>query len=371
MDLKKYSEPSFITKMIQEPNDVIHHFDLKYTTSKDLSIERVKKGKEFVYKYNHQIIDNQKLVDRIDQLVIPPAWEKVKIAYPINGHLQAVGRDIKNRKQYRYHPLWNKIRNQTKFFKLSSFGKKLPKIRAKISKDLEDATWSKSKVLALVVKLMEETHIRIGGAQYAKRNRTYGLTTLRNKHVFLNDKKMRFEFIGKKGKQHRISVKNKKLVKLVRQCEELPGWELFQYFDVDGNKCSIDSTMVNDYIQTISGDLYSAKDFRTWAGSVLFFEALHSMGTELDNEKNQKNILAAFDIVASELGNTRNVCRKYYVHPVLIHQYKNHGLAPYFAKIDKSTSANEGLYFSIYEKTMLEILDNYIPEFLALDEGNK
>lgn len=186
-------------------------------------------------------------LQRIESLVIPPAWEDVQISILANGHLQATGRDAKARKQYRYHAIWNKIKNQTKFFKMTEFGQALPKIRSQVEKDIILKTWTKKKVLALVIKLMEETHIRIGNRYYAKKNKTYGLTTLRNKHVHLYKNKLQFQFVGKKGKEHKITLRNKKLIQLVIKCEEIPGWELFQFYDENGEKHHVDSTMINEY----------------------------------------------------------------------------------------------------------------------------
>ena len=211
-------------------------------------------------------------------MVIPPNWKNVRICHLENGHLQVIGFDDKNRKQYLYHPSWSKIRNQTKFFKMAAFGKVLPKIRRQVDQDLDLPGMTKRKVLALIIRLMEETHIRIGNEYYARNNKTYGLSTLRTRHVKTYGNKLKFDFVGKKGKEHSVTLENKKLVKLVNQCEELPGWELFKYYDESGNKQIIDSGMINEYIQEISGSLFSAKDFRTWSATKIFFETLKELG---------------------------------------------------------------------------------------------
>ena len=268
-----------------------------------------------------------------------------------------VGRDEKNRKQYRYHPHWSQIRNKTKFFKMRAFGKALPKIRKQIEKDLKLPKMTKRKCLAIVLHLMEETHIRIGNSYYAETNKTYGLSTMRTKHLKVMENELLFHFTGKKGKKHSIPVKDKKLQELVLQCEEIPGWELFQYYDEDGNHHSIDSGMVNDYIHEISGDIFSAKDFRTWAGSKIFFETLHNIGIEKDKKQNKKNILTAFDAAAKGLGNTRTVCREYYVHPVLVEKYEDSSILPYFEKLN--THKKTPKLLSTTETVLLDLLNEY------------
>ncbi|MFL1894743.1 DNA topoisomerase IB [Aquimarina sp. 2-A2] len=301
----------------------------------NFSIHRKRADKDFVYEQDGEIIEEEEAIERIEALVIPPAWENVRITHISNGHLQVVGRDLKNRKQYKYHPLWSKIRNQTKFFKMASFANILPKIRRHVEQDLELKGMPKRKVLALVIKLMEETHIRVGNEYYAKRNKTYGLSTLRSKHISNVKNTLKFHFVGKKGKEHSITLRNKKLIRLVNRCEEIPGWELFKYFDDENQKQTIDSGMINEYIQDISGDLFSAKDFRTWAATVVFFEALRDIGYTKDEKQNQKNILIGFDAAATALGNTRNVCRKYYVHPEIVNSYKDGSIVSYFEAVDE------------------------------------
>ena len=221
-------------------------------------------------------------------------------------------------------------RNKTKFFKMVDFGKNLPKIRKQVDIDLKQKEWTLNKVLALIVKLLEETHIRIGNQQYAKRNKTYGLTTLRSRHITKDENKIRFEFVGKKGKEHKVTIKNKKLVKLVNQCQEIPGWNLFQYYDVDGVKRKVDSSLVNDYLHDICGELFTAKDFRTWSASFICFNKLLDIGIEEDETKNKKNVISAIDEAAKGLGNTRNVSRKYYIHPEILDTYKSGSIKKYF-----------------------------------------
>lgn len=348
----------FIDKLMSQPSEAASHLDLKYVARESLSILRVRKGKKFTYLLHKKPIRKKSELERIDGLVIPPAWENVKISTFSNAHLQAIGYDLKSRLQYKYHPTWTKVRNRTKFFKMGHFGESLPKIREQVEKDLSLRGWPKNKVMALILKLMEETHIRIGSQQYAKRNKTYGLSTLRRKHIKLFKEKLRFEFTGKKGKKHKITLRNKRLLKLVGQCEEIPGWELFQFFDEDGTKTRVDSGMVNDYIHEISGHLFTAKDFRTWAGTIIFYEALIDLPRPTSAKEIKKNILSAFDSTAKELGNTRNVCRKYYVHPLLVKKYEQGSLP---LKIEHSEVASEAAYLSKTEKEVLKLIKEYKP----------
>tara|TARA_B100001063_G_C16564674_1_gene452787 strand:- start:3 stop:740 length:738 start_codon:yes stop_codon:yes gene_type:complete len=241
---------------------------------------------------------------------------------------------------------------------MAAFGENLPKIRKQVDKDLDLPEMSKRKVLALILRLMEETHIRIGNHYYAKKNKTYGLSTFRTRHVKTYKNRIKFEFIGKKGKEHSVTVKNKKLIKLVNQCEEIPGWELFKFYDESGDKHSIDSGMINDYIHEISGDLFSAKDFRTWSATKIFFETLREIGYTEEEKQNKKNMLQAFDASAKGLGNTRAVCRSYYVHPKVVNSYESGEIVPYFDKI-KSEEKQDYISLSETEKVILNMIKDY------------
>lgn len=348
----------FAYKLVVEPENAISHLDLEYVSREELSIERVRVKKGFLYLHRNKPLKNKKDLKRIDSLVIPPAWEGVKIASIANAHLQAIGFDLKKRRQYKYHPFWLKVRNRTKFYKMIAFGEALPKIRKRVEKDLELEGWQKNKVLALIVRLMEETHIRVGNEQYAKRNKTYGLSTLRTKHLKIFDNKLQFRFTGKRGKKHKVTLKNKKLIRLVGQCEEIPGWELFQFFEKDGKKTSVDSGMINTYLHEISGHLFTAKDFRTWAGTVIFFETLMELPETDDDKILEKNILKAFDRTAKELGNTRNVCRKYYVHPFVVQSYRERSLFPLFQEVANNSKSTS---HSPTEKGVLKLIKKYKP----------
>ncbi len=353
---------NFLVQVLNTPESVIEHLDLVYTAEKNLSISRKKHGRGFAYLKNGNRIKDRNQLDRIRKLVIPPAWRDVRISNTAKGHLQAVGYDEKDRKQYLYHPLWQKVRNQSKFYKMTAFGRQLPAIRKKIYSDLDQEGWPKNKVLALIVRLMETTHIRVGGAQYARDNNSYGLSSMRKKHVTREKGGILFEFKGKKGISHCVGLDDKKLTRMVKQCEEIPGWDLFQYYEEDGNKYSIDSGMVNEYLHAVSGEYFTAKDFRTWFGSLIFFEALSTLENSSDPDVRNKNILQALDRVAEDLGNSRTTCRKYYVHPVLISDYEEGKLQKAFPVMKEKKDSK---YFSAAEKVLLKRFGQYKPEHVA------
>ncbi|SDL82341.1 DNA topoisomerase-1 [Salinimicrobium catena] len=346
-----------IVKLISNPDLAAEKANLVYISEEDLCIERKKRGRGFQYLKEGEPLDSEEDIKRIKSLVIPPAWEKVKICPHNTGHLQVVGLDTKGRKQYMYHPDWTRIRNQTKFYKMAAFGKVLPKVRAQVEKDLKLKGMPRQKVLALVIRLMEETHIRIGNEAYARENKSYGLSTLRSRHVDISSGKMKFNFLGKRGIEHSVSIEDKKLVKLVNQCEEIPGWEVFKYYNESGKKQRIDSGMVNEYIQEISGELFSAKDFRTWSATKIFFEHLRETGYVEEEKENKKIILQAYDVTAEALGNTRSVCRSYYVHPHVVRLYESGRIVPYFKKVERKRTSKP--QFSQTEEVLLELLKDF------------
>ena len=348
-----------VKKILENPMEAAKLANLIYVTDNKLTIKRHKHGRGFYYTRNGTKIVDPKALKRFKSLVIPPAWKNVKITHLENGHLQVVGTDEKNRKQYRYHPSWSEIKNKTKFFKMIAFGNVLPKIRNQIAKDLQLKSMSKRKCLALVLRLMEETHIRIGNEYYAKKNKTYGLSTMRTRHLDIIGNKITFQFVGKKGKNHAVTLEDKRLRKLVMQCEEIPGWELFQYYDEEGKHHSIDSGMVNDYIQELSGDLFSAKDFRTWAASKLFFEYLYAVGLPKNEKEMKTNVLRAYDAAATGLGNTRTVCKQYYVHPILPEKYEDGSIEFYLKKLNHESDIEIKDHFSPTETVLLQMLSQY------------
>ncbi len=293
------------------------------------------------YKLNGREVKDKKTLQRIRTLVLPPAWQKVWICPDPMGHLQATGYDALNRKQYRYHPLWNTVRNQTKFHHLHDFGKALPHIRQRLQHDLALAGLPLNKVLATVVSLMQCTCIRIGSSIYEKLYGSFGLTTLKDKHVRFQGSTMQFKFKGKKGVMHDISLKSRKLGRIVQQCRDIPGKELFQYIAADGQHHPIDSGMVNNYIKEISEGEFTAKDFRTWAGTLHAIEAFKELGFGVTESAMKKNVVAALDMVATKLGNTRTVCKKYYVHPMVVDHYLDKTIDKYLGRFATAECGGE------------------------------
>ena len=264
-------------------------------------------------------------LERIRKLAIPPAWTDVWICPSPKGHLQATGRDARGRKQYRYHARWREVRDETKYDRMVAFGEALPKIRAKTERDLALPGLPREKVLATVVQLLEKTLIRVGNDEYAKQNKSFGLTTMRDRHVVVNGSTVRFEFRGKSGKAHAIDLRNRKLAAIVKRCRDLPGYELFQYIDENGERQVIDSSDVNDYLREITGEDFTAKDFRTWYGTVLAARALRELPSETPTDA-KKKLVQAIEAVAGVLGNTKSVCRKCYIHPAIIESYLDRSL---------------------------------------------
>jgi DNA topoisomerase I len=295
---------------------------LQYVTDRRPGIRRVRSGRTFRYIDVHgRTVRDRHTLQRIRSLVIPPAWEEVWICPIREGHLQAVGRDARGRKQYRYHPRWREVRDSTKYHRMIAFGKALPKIRARVRHDLASPGLTREKVLATIVRLLETTHIRIGNEEYSKENESFGLTTLRNRHVETRGSRVSFYFRGKSGKKHAISIEDQHLARIVRRLEDLPGYELFQYLDVDGQRHSIGSGDANAYLREIAGDDFSSKDFRTWNATVLAALSLSRIPPYRSKREANRNLKKAIEEVARDLGNTVAVCRKCYVHPAIIECY--------------------------------------------------
>jgi DNA topoisomerase-1 len=266
-------------------------------------------------------VTDEATLARIKALVIPPAWTDVWICAQANGHLQATGRDARGRKQYRYHAKWRTVRDDVKYERMLNFGKALPAIRAEVDRALKLPGLPREKVLATIVYLLEATMMRIGNEEYARTNKSFGLTTLHNRHVKVDGSDIAFHFRGKSGIFHDIELHDRRLAKIIARTRELPGQELFQYIDKDGARHSVDSSDVNDYLRTITGEEYTAKDFRTWSGTVLAALALQEFEKFDSETQAKKNIVRAIESVAAKLGNTPSICRKCYVHPAVLEAY--------------------------------------------------
>jgi DNA topoisomerase I len=309
-------DPNTSPENVVDPRDAAETAGLSYVSDEEPGIRRKKSGKGFTYVGpNGKKVEDKATLDRIRSLAIPPAYTDVWICARPSGHIQATGRDAKGRKQYRYHPAFREVRESTKYEHMIEFAKGLPAIRRTIDEHMKLPGLPREKVLATVVHLLENTLIRVGNADYAKQNKSYGLTTLRDPHVKVEGAELKFQFKGKSGKTWRLAVKDRRIAKIVKACQDLPGQDLFQYLDEAGERQSVTSADVNAYLKEITGRDITAKDFRTWAGTVLAAMALSEF-EEFDSEaKAKKNIRDAIEKVSSRLGNTPTICRKCYVHP--------------------------------------------------------
>lgn len=295
---------------------------LRYTTDRRPGIRRVRSGKGFRYiSPEGRVLRARDALNRIRGLVIPPAWTNVWICADERGHLQATGRDARGRKQYRYHPRWRAVRDETKYHRLIGFAQALPALRRRSAADLRRPGLSRGKVLATVVRLLEKTLIRVGNGEYARDNQSYGLTTMRDGHVEISGGRVRFAFRGKSGVEHEVDLNDRRLAQIVRKCRDIPGYDLFQYYDEDGERHPIGSGDVNAYLKEITGEDYTSKDFRTWAGTVLAAQTLQELDKFDSDSQAKKNIVRAVESVAAKLGNTKAVCRKCYIHPAILDSY--------------------------------------------------
>ena len=320
-------EPNATTENVVDPRDAAETAGLTYVSDEAPGIRRRKSGKGFTYtRPDGAKVTDKATLARIRSLAIPPAYTDVWICARANGHIQATGRDAKGRKQYRYHPAFREVRESTKYEHMLEFARGLPAIRKTIDEHMSLRGLPREKVLATVVHLLENTLIRVGNSDYVKQNKSYGLTTLRDPHVKVEGGELRFQFKGKSGKTWKLQVKDRRIARIVKACQDLPGQDLFQYIGDDGEQLSITSADVNAYLKEITGREITAKDFRTWAGTVLAALALSEF-EEFDNQaKAKKNIREAIEKVASRLGNTPSICRKCYVHPEVFACYLDGGL---------------------------------------------
>jgi len=309
-------------ELIRDPAESAQAAGLRYVSDTTPGIRRKRSGSGFRYVApDGKVIKDAAEISRIRSLAIPPAYTDVWISPTPNGHIQATGRDARGRKQYRYHPKWREKRDETKFGRVLAFSEALPRIRAQVDRDLSKPGLPREKVLATVVRLLDCTGIRIGNDEYARSNRSFGLTTLQDRHVEISGSNIKFEFRGKSGKNHSVSLSDRRLARIVQRCQDIPGEDLFQYIDEEGVRQTISSGDVNDYLREISGEDFTAKDFRTWSGTKLAVAALTDIGHCTSARQIKTNILRAIDSVAGQLNNTRAVCRKYYVHPSVFEAY--------------------------------------------------
>lgn len=370
-----------MTKQNQQviTEDVRHDYEhlarranLRYVSDDEPGYERRRWGRGFTYRdAAGKVVKDKALRKRFDSLVIPPMWSEVWICQDDKGHLQSTGRDDKARKQYLYHPLWDSVRDQAKFDAMIGFAEALPNLRAQVEKDLEAESLSRANVLAAVVKLLETTLIRIGNSRYAKLNKSYGLSTLRSKHVSEMDNGLAFDFVGKSAKTHHIELQDERLIDIVQACSELPGYQIFKYLDDNGNKQIVDSADVNDYLRThtcghdCENKMYSAKDFRTWMASVLAASYLYDelqtaagesvLASAPESSERQKLVTAMVKDVADELGNTPTVCRASYIHPIIIERFL---AGKFFEPYKQARRGRTKKYQQIEEKALLGFLSN-------------
>ncbi len=336
---------------------VLEETSLNYISDSIAGITRTLTKDGFIYNdKNGKTIGDEKTLARIKKLAIPPAWTSVWIAPKPNAHLQATGIDQAGRKQYKYHSEWISYRNETKYFRLLEFGKKLPEFRKNIQKDLRRKQLDERKVLAISVNMMQKTLIRIGNESYKQLYGSYGLTTLRDKHVKINGSSLKLSFKGKKGIYHEIDISDRVLSRLVKKCKDIPGQELFQYYTPDGDRKSIDSGKVNNYIREVSCCDFTAKDFRTWAGTMHTMKHLAEFEYPDNITLRKKIIVEAIDQVAAKLGNTRAICKKSYVFPALLEEYENGSLQPYLSKLTKATALTGEKGLNHDEKVLLSFL---------------
>lgn len=336
---------------------------LRYVTQTQPGISRERRGQGFLYRSaESRIIRDRHTLKRISSLVIPPAWEEVWICPFDLGHLQATGRDERRRKQHIYHPRWREIRDQTKYDRLMDFARALPGIRKQIKRDLRREGLCREKVLATVVRLLEVSLIRVGNEEYARDNKSYGLTTMKNRHVTVRGAKIKFQFRGKSGKEHVVEVEDRRVARIVQACQDLPGQELFQCVDEDGQKHHVGSGDVNDYLREITDRDFTAKDFRTWAGTISTASELRCLGPTDSEPDLKKNVSAAIKATAQSLGNTPAICRKSYIHPAIIEAYLDGSLIPRLDEWKGKSGSSSSRGFLPDEAAVLKFLKRAIKD---------
>jgi DNA topoisomerase-1 len=343
-----------------DPRESAAEAGLCYVSGRGPGIRRVRHGKSFRYvAADGRPVRDPKQIERIRSLAIPPAWSNVWICPSANGHLQAFGWDAKGRKQYRYHPLYRSTRDEAKFSRLIAFGTVLSVIRRGVKRDLQRRGLPKEKVIATVVRLLETAFVRVGNEEYARENDSFGLTTMQNRHVAIAGTRLLFRFRGKSGQEHTIELTDRRLAKIVRQCQELPGYDLFEYVDRNGDVCRIDSADVNRYIRHLANQDFTAKDFRTWAGTLLAARELYAVGRAANATAAKHAIAASVKRVAKRLGNRPAACRKYYIHPAVIDAYADGSLFPVMKQGEQQQTAYAGLGLRPEEYSTMVIVADY------------
>ena len=341
-----------------DPVESARFSGLRYYPDSKPGFTRRRSGKGFVYLNTHgKVIRDSEVLRRIRSIVIPPAWTDVWICPIENGHLQATGRDARGRKQPKYHPKWREVRDELKYNRMVEFAHSLPAIRRRVRADLKSRGLGFQKVMATVVRLLETTYMRIGNEEYARQNNSYGLTTLRDHHVRFRGARVQFQFKGKSGKAHNVEIEDAHLAKIVRRCRDIPGYELFQYLDENGQSHTIDSSDVNNYLRGITGKDFTAKDFRTWAGTVAAACALGNKQEFESMAEGKRNIIQAITSVAEQLGNTPAVCRKCYIHPAIFESYLER-LAPKSSPAKKRRVAKQVRGLRVAETQVLHLLES-------------
>jgi DNA topoisomerase-1 len=331
-------------EIVIDPEAAAEAAHLHYVNDDSPGYTRKRRGRGFAYyDVEGTLVTDAAELERLEGLVIPPAWNEVWICLEPEGHILVTGRDERGRKQYIYHPRWAAIRNETKFNKMLLFGEALPKIRERVDQDLRRRGLPCERVVALMVRLLDKTLIRVGNVEYARCNHSFGLTTLQTDHLAVNGSTLSFEFLGKSKKWHKIQLKDGRAARVIRQCQELPGQELFQYLDDDGRRHSVGSNDINDYLRQVTGQEFSAKDFRTWGGTVCVLEALREAGPGENQTQAKKNMTQAIKKAARQLGNTTTVCRNYYVHPAVLEVYQDGALFEFLEASDEAAEADSWL----------------------------
>jgi DNA topoisomerase I len=353
-------------KIVAEAMDAAEGAGLRYVSDNLPGYTRKAKGNDFEWldTEGKAIRDEQRLL-RIKRLAIPPAWTEVWVSPSANGHIQATGRDARGRKQYVYHDRWREVRDENKYDRIISFGKALPKIRRRIARDLKLPGLPQNKVLATVVQLLERTSIRIGNEEYARENKSFGLTTMKDRHVEVKGAKLRFRFRGKSGREHEVDVTDQRTAKIISKLQDLPGQDLFQYVDDDGKVHDITSQDVNEYLREITGDDFSAKDFRTWAGTVLTAIALRGQKKFETQKEAKSNINTAIRAVAKILGNTPAICRKCYVHPAVLENYLDQKPVDGLKQTTEDALEKEDVDLRSTEKAVLKLLESRLTKKAA------